>query len=156
MRRVFMVILIAALTTFMLGIDETSWAVQGAEVKARDSQRERVVQRLATLRRGATVEIQRTDGTRFFAVLQEIGPDEVTVMLDRGGQTATERIAIDAIRDIRPVSPQKVARSHKGLIVAAVVAGVVVVALVGACRTAAAPAQPRGETGPAPQPQGAV
>ena len=151
MKRVFMVILIAALTTFMLGINETSWAVQGREAKTSEAQRDKVMQRLATMRRGSTVEIERTDRTRFFAVLQEIGPDAVTVMLDRGGHTTTERIAIDTIRDIRPVSPQKVARSHKGLIIAAVTAGVLVAALIGACRSAVVAGQPGRQPTPAPQ-----
>ena len=133
MKRVMVVVLGGALTTLLLGINETSWAVPIRSVSQSEPQREQVVRRLATMRRGSTVEIEWNDGTKFYAVVQDIGPDEITVLLERDGRTVTETIAIDDIRNIGEVSPQKVARGHKGLIAGAIVAGVLV-ALVGVCR----------------------
>jgi hypothetical protein len=130
------VVLIGALTTLMLGIDETSWAVQAPDAQ-QAAQHEAVMRRLATLRRGATVEIERPDRTKFYAVVEEIGPNWVRVLRDEAKHTMTEVIAADSIRAIKEVPPQKVVqRGHKKLIIAAVVVGVLYVGLVSACRSA--------------------
>ena len=62
MRRVMAVVVIGVLMTLSLGVDQVSWAGQDTGGKDRDTQRERIVRRLAELRPGSTVEIQRTDG----------------------------------------------------------------------------------------------
>jgi hypothetical protein len=130
------VVLIGALTTLMLGIDETSWAVQAPDAQ-QAAQHEAVVRRLASLRRGATVEIERSDRTKFYAVVEEIGSNWVRVLRDEAKHTMTEVIPADSIREIREVTPQKaVSHGHKKLIIAAVVAGVLYVGLVSACRSA--------------------
>jgi hypothetical protein len=131
--------LIGTLTTLMLGINETSWAVQAAPAAQQDAARESVVRRLATMRRGLTVQIERQDRTKFYAVIEAIGPDSITVLRDEGKSTTTEVIPVGGIREIREVSPQKVAKGHKALIITAIVTGVIVgglLAIVSSCRTA--------------------
>jgi hypothetical protein len=146
------VVLIGTLTTLMLGIDETSWAVQAPSAQQQNAQREEVLRRLATMRRGSSVQVERQDRTKFYAVLQDIGPDSITVLREEGKNTTSEVIPVTSIRQIRAVSPQKVAKGgHKGLIIAAVVAGVLVAGLVGSCRSAStalsAPASAPGGAG---------
>jgi hypothetical protein len=137
MKRVLAVMLIGAFSTFFLGFEETSWAVQSAGASQTGPQRDTVVQTLSTLRRGATVEIEQGNETKFYAVIDEIGPDAITVMRDQAGKTLTETIAISDIRSIKAVSVRQVARGHRGLIAGAIAVGVIV-ALVGVCAAAAA------------------
>lgn len=154
MRRVMVVVLIGTLTTLMLGINETSWAVQAPVTQQQSAQRDEILRRLATMRRGSSVEIERQDRTKFYAVLQDIGPDSITVLREEGKHTTSEVIPVAGIRQIREVPPQKIVRrGHKKLIIAAVVVGVLYVGLVSACRSATVAATP---ASPAPKPSPAI
>jgi len=145
MKRVMAVVAIGILTTLMLGVDQVSWAGQDRDATERAARRERTARRLAGLRPGATVEIERTDRTKINAVIQDIGPDAVTVLVEETGRgrraagaappVVTQTIAIDDIRSIKEVSVGGMSRTSKALIYAAVVAGVIV--LVGACAASA-------------------
>ena len=135
MKRVLTVMLIGTLSTLLLGVEDTSWAVQASVANPAGLQGDPIMQALSTLRRGATVEIERSNGTKFYAVIEEIAPDTVTVMRDQAGKTLTETIAVADIRSIKAVSVRQVAHGHKGLIAAAVVVGLLIVAL-GACAAA--------------------
>jgi hypothetical protein len=134
-RRVLAVVVIGVLMTLSLGVDQVSWAAQDTGGKDREAQRAQVVRRLAGLRPGAMVEIERTDRTKVKAVIEDIGPDSIRALVEeshRGGTAGrgvvTQTIPIDDIRNIREVRP---GRSNRALIAAAVVAGLVV--LVGVC-----------------------
>jgi len=131
MKRVLAVMLSGTLSTFLLGIENNSWA-----------QADPVRQALSTLRRGSTVEIERSSGPKFYAVIEAIEPDSITVMRDEAGRTLTETIPVSDIRSIRVVSVRQVAHNHRTLIVASIVAGILVIALVGACASAATDARP--------------
>jgi hypothetical protein len=139
MKRIMAVVVIGVLATLLLGVDEVSGSGQDREAREREARREQISRRLAGLRAGSTVSIERYDGTKIDAVIQDIGPDAVTVLVQesrRDGKTvdtgvATQTIAIDDIRNIREVSVGRMSRSSKALIVAAVAAGLVV--LVGVC-----------------------
>ena len=123
--------LIGTLSTFVLGIENNSWA-----------QTDPIRQALSTLRRGSTVEVERSNGPKFYAVIEEIGPDSITVMRDEAGRTLTETIPVSDIRSIKVVSVRQVAHNHRTLIVASIVAGILVIALVGACASAATDTRP--------------
>jgi len=131
MKRVLAVMLIGTLSTLLLGVENKSWA-----------QADPIRQALSTLRRGSTVEIERSSGPKFYAVIEAIEPDSITVMRDEAGRTLTETIPVSDIRSIRVVSVRQVAHNHRTLIVASIVAGILVIALVGACASAAPDARP--------------
>jgi hypothetical protein len=142
MKRVLAVMLIGTITTLLLGIENTSWAVQSPAANQAAQSPDRVTRALSSLRRGATVEIEQPNKKAFYAVIEEIGPDAITVLRDGGAGTLTERIPIADITSIRAVSGRIVAHNHKGLIIAAVVAGLIVVGLVGACRSSSPDVRP--------------
>lgn len=142
MKRVMAVVLIAALTTLMVGVDRTSWASQERDQKTREAQREAVARHLRDMGRGSTVRIERTDGTTVDAVIQEITTDAVTVLVTEGNQAVTRTIAMADIATIENVSLKKMSKANKVLIGAAVAVGVLVMASLAACR-ASAGADPR-------------
>ena len=144
MKRILAVVLIAALMTFALGTQQTSWAIQTISATEHDE----VVSRIATLKRGSTVEVTKADGSVFYAVVEEIGADSLRVMRDDAGVVSTDTLPIADIRRIRAVSPRRVAHSHKTLIASAIVAGVIV-GLVGVCASASSSVGPS-----APHPSG--
>ena len=128
------VVVIGVLMTLSLGVDQVSWAGQDTGGKDRDTQRERIVRRLAELRPGSTVEIQRTDGIKFTAIIEDIGSDSIRVLAEEPRRAGTavrvesQTIPIDDIRNIKAV---RVGRSKTALIAAAVAVGLVV--FLGAC-----------------------
>jgi len=135
MRRVLATAVIGVLATLLLGVD-ISGAQQDRDASQRAA-RAQVASRIAKLRPGATVIIERDDGTKLNAVIQDIGADSVTVLVQdpRGGggvaAVTTQTIPVNDIRSIKEVSVAKMSRTSKTLIVAAVVAGVIT--LVGVC-----------------------
>ena len=92
MRRVFTVLLIATLTTMMIGIDRTSWASQDRDHQKREKQRAAVTKALGEMTRGSTATIERQDGQKIDVVIQEITPDAVTVMRQQQDHVVTETI----------------------------------------------------------------
>jgi hypothetical protein len=132
--RLIAVALIAALTTLMLGINDVSWAAQTGQQT--DRQREQVTRRLAGMHRGSTVEVTLTDGTKVAAVIQEIVPDAVTLLVDDRGTVSTRTVPVAEIREIRAVNPRKMSVGHKVLLGAAIAAGVFAVAILAACASA--------------------
>jgi hypothetical protein len=133
MKRVIAVVVIAALTTLMVGVERQSWASQERDQKKRAAQREEVARELRGMSRGSTVRIERTDGTAVDAVIQEIAPDAVTVLVENRGQVTTQMIAIADIATIEKVSLKKMSKTKKVLIVSAVGLGVLVVTVLAAC-----------------------
>ena len=131
MKRVLAVMLIGTLSTLLMGIENTSWA-----------QADPIRQALSTLRRGSTVEMERSSGPKFYAVIEEIGPDSITVMRDEAGRTLTETIPVADVKSIKAVSVRQVAHGHRTLIVASIVAGILVIALFGACASASQEVRP--------------
>lgn len=133
MKRVIAVVLVAALTTLMVGIDRTSWAGQGRDQEKREKQRAAVARNLAEMRRGSTARIERTDGAKFDVVIQEITADTLSVLRLDGDQAVTETIAIAEIAKIEKTSLRKMGTAAKVLIGAAVGFGVLIVVGLAAC-----------------------
>ena len=136
MRRVLAVVLIATLTTMMIGIDRTSWASQDRDQEKREKQRAAVTKALGEMTRGSTATIERQDGQKMDVVIQEITPDAVTVMRQQQDQVVTETIPIADIAKIKKASAKKMSKTSKVLIVTAVALGVLVGAFVASCATA--------------------
>jgi hypothetical protein len=134
MRRVLAVALIAALTTMMLGIDRTSWASQERDQAKQQAEVRKV---LGELKRGSTATIERQDGRKTDVVIEEITADSVTVMRQEKDHVVTETIPISDIAKIKKISVKKMSKTSKLAIGTAVAVGVIVVAALAACATAA-------------------
>ena len=136
MRRVFAVVLIATLTTMMVGIDRTSWASQDRDHEKREKQRAAVTKALGEMRRGSTATIERQDGQKMDVVIQDISPDTVTVMRQQQDHVVAETIPIAEIAKIKKTSVKKMSTTSKVLIGTAVALGVLVTAALASCSTA--------------------
>jgi hypothetical protein len=136
MRRVFAVVLIATLTTMMIGIDRTSWASQDRDQEKREKQRAAVTKALGEMIRGSTATIERQDGQKIDVVIQEITPDAVTVMRQQQDHVVTETIPIADIAKIKKTSLKKMGKTSKVLIGTAVAFGVLVTAALASCAAA--------------------
>jgi hypothetical protein len=133
MKRVIAVIVIAALTTLMVGIDRTSWADQKSDQEKAEKQRKAVDKSLGGMGRGTTATLQRKDGTKIDVVIEAINPDTVTVWRQNQDRSVgTETIPIADIAKIEKMDPGKAAKSHKALIGTAIALGVIV-GLVAVC-----------------------
>ena len=135
MKRVLAVVLIATLTTLMLGIDTTSWA-QGRDEKKREKQQAAVAKALRDMHRGTTATVERTDGEKFDVVIEEIRAQEVVVMREQRDRVTTETIAIADIANIKKTSLRKMSMTSKVLIGTAVAVGVLFVAALASCASA--------------------
>ena len=138
MKRVIAVLLIAALATVALGIDDTVSAVQSGDQKKADKQRADVVRALAGMQRGTTATIEDKHGMKFDVVIEEITADSVTVLRQIGDRATSETIPIADIAQIKKKSLKKMGAASKALIVAAVTVGVLFVAALTTCSVAGA------------------
>ena len=136
MTRVLAVVLIATLTTMMLGIDASSWAGQGRDQSQREKQRAAVTKALREMGPGTTATVERQDGEKVDVVIQEITPDAIVVLRQQRDQVVTETIPIADIAKIKKTSVKKMGTTSKVLIGVAVALGVLVVAGVAACASA--------------------
>lgn len=139
MRRALAVVLIATLTTMLVGIDRTSWASQDRDQEKREKQRAAVTKALGEMRRGSTATIERQDGEKVDVVIQEITADAVTVMREERDHVVTETIPIADIVKIKKTSAKKMSKTSKVLIATAVAFGVLMVAALASCATASYP-----------------
>lgn len=135
MKRVLTVVLIATLTTLMLGVDTTSWA-QGRDEKKREKQQAAVAKALRDMHRGTTATVERTDGEKIDVVIEEIRAQEVVVMRQQRDHVATETIPIADIAKIEKASLKKMSMTSKVLIGTAVAVGVLFVAALASCASA--------------------
>jgi ribosomal protein L24 len=133
MKRVLAVVLIAALTTLMVGIDRTTWAGQVADQKKSDQQRAAVVKALRGMDRGTTATVERKNGEKFDVVIEEITVDTITVLRQDRTQVSSETIAISEIAKIKKTSVKKMGTASKILIGTAIGLGILVAVAVGTC-----------------------
>jgi hypothetical protein len=141
MKRVLTVMLVAVLTTMMVGVDRTSWASQEADQKKREKQQAAVAKALRDMHRGTTATVERTNGEKIDVVIEEIRAQEIVVMRQQRDQVASETIPIADIAKIKKASLRKMSVTSKVLIGTAVAVGVLFVAALAACASASA-AQP--------------
>jgi hypothetical protein len=136
MTRVLAVVLIATLTTMVVGIDATSWASQGGDQKKREKQRAAVEKTLGEMHRGSTARIERQDGEKIDVIIQEITPQAIVVLRQQGDHVVTETIPIADIAKIKKADLKKMSATSKVLIGVAVALGVLIVAGVAVCASA--------------------
>lgn len=141
MKRVLAVVLIAALTTMMLGIDRTSWAGQAGDEKKADKQRAAVTKALSRMGRGSTATIELKIGEKFDGVIEEITDDNVAVLRQDRDTVSTQTIPIAQIASVKKTSVRKMGMASKILIGTAVALGVLIVAGLSTCSVSPA-AQP--------------
>lgn len=133
MKRVIAVIVIAVLTTVMVGIDRTSWADQKSDQKKAEKQRTAVDRSLGGMERGSTATLELKDGTKTDVVIEAITADTITVWRQNQDRSVgTETIPIADIAKIEKMSLNQAAKSHKALIVTTIALGVIV-GLVAVC-----------------------
>jgi hypothetical protein len=135
MKRVLAIVLIATLTTLMLGIDRKSWA-QERDEKKREQQQAAVAKALSGMHRGTTATLERTNGEKIDVVIEEIRPQEIVVMREQRDHVTSETIPIADIAKIKQASLKKMSTTSKVLIGTAVAVGVLFVAAVAACASA--------------------
>ncbi len=125
MNRVTAVVVIAALCAALFGVDQSDAAQD-------TTSRQRIVSRVANLKVGDIVKLERTDGTKIEGILIGKTGDSVTVDVYRQRAfrnpqlIGTETIALDDLKDIgKPLSGARIA-----LITASVLVGTCAIAAV--------------------------
>jgi len=133
MKRVLAVLLIAALATLSLGIDQAVSASQSGDQKKVEKQRADVMKALRGMQSGTTAAVELKDGTKFDVVIQEITADDVTVLRQVGDKVTSHAIPIADMARIKKKSLDKMGLTSKILIGTAVTLGVLFVAALAAC-----------------------
>lgn len=129
MNRVVTIIVLAVLAAAISGVNDASWARQVQDSQAQEKHRQQMAARLKGIAVGSVVRIERADGTRFNAILEEVMPDAIAVTLLDRRDLGRQTIPIDEIRDIEPVRGRRL----RNVLIAAGVAGAI---LVGTCAAA--------------------
>ena len=132
MKRVMMVVLMAVVTAYVSGVDNTTWAAEGLlqDTPQRVAHRQELVEQLQTMKAGTPIEVQRASGEKIKAVFQSVTADTITVVLPGGGQGVPQTIALDEIRRIKKLGGHVARNVLIGV-------GVAIAALVGVCAAAA-------------------
>lgn len=103
MRRIAVVVVAALLTALVSGVTDASWAQQPENDRALQARREALLARLAEIPAGAVVRIERVNGVKIAAVLEEVGSDSITVVIPKGDDRTRLTIPIDEIRKVDEV-----------------------------------------------------
>ena len=131
MKRVMMIVLMAVVTAYVSGIDNTAWAAAGQD---RDTpqlaaHRQALVEQLQRMRAGTPIQVERTSGEKVDAVFQGVTADAIAILLPEGGRGVPQTIALDQIKQIKTLGGHKARNVWIGV-------GVAVAALVGVCAAA--------------------
>lgn len=129
MRRIACVVLVALLTAAISGVTDASAARTEQSAQPAEVRRQEIAAQLKRIPLDSVVRIERTDGTRVDAVLQDVTADAVVVTILEGRDRRQATIPMDDIRRIERL------RGHT-LRNVLIVAGVSAAILVGACAAA--------------------
>jgi hypothetical protein len=132
MKRVLTVVLMAVLTAYVSGVDNTTWAAEGLiqATPQRVAHRQELVEQLQTMKAGTPIEVERASGEKIKAVFQSVTADTITVILPGGGQGVPQTIALDEITRVKKLGGHTARNVLIGV-------GIAVAALVGVCAAAA-------------------
>ena len=132
MKRVLTVVLMAVLTAYVSGVDNTTSAAEGLvqATPQRIAHRQELVEQLQTMKAGTPIEVERASGEKIKAVFQSVTADTITVILPGAGQGVPQTIALDEITRIKKLGGHMARNVLIGV-------GVAVAALVGVCAAAA-------------------
>lgn len=121
MKRALIVAMVASLVASVSGITDASLALEQRASAADD-----IASRVATIGVNRVVRIERVDGGRFNALLEEVHPDGVVVTILEGQDRRRETIAFSEIRKIDEVRGHALRNVLIGV-------GIGVAVLVGTC-----------------------
>jgi hypothetical protein len=102
-RRAIIVVLIPVLIASVSGIDERSAVFAEQPAQASDSHQQEISSRAARIGIGRVIRIERTDRSRLVAVLEEVMPDSLTVIILTKQERRQETIPLAEIRKIEEV-----------------------------------------------------
>jgi hypothetical protein len=103
MKRVVAVLLAAALMADVFGLSDTSLAREPQAAPGAQTPRPEVVKRLGQIPIKSVVKIERTDGTKLNAYLEEVTPDTITVAVLEKDSQRRETIPVADIKKIEEV-----------------------------------------------------
>lgn len=142
MKRALVVVLIAVLVASVSGFDDASLALDGEAPQASDEGQKEIAARAGKIGAGRVVRIERTDGRRFNALLEEIMADAVTVVILEGPDRQRETIPFAEIGKIDEVRGHLLRNVLIGVgIGAAILAGTCAAALSSSTLSSSAPPQ---------------
>jgi hypothetical protein len=135
MKRVMTVVLLALLTAYLSGVDNTTWAAEGLvqDTPQRVAHRQALVEQLEKMKAGTPIEVERASGEKIKAVFQSVTADAISVVLPGGGRGVPQTIALDEIKRIKELGGHIARNVLIGV-------GIAVAALVGVCAAAASKA----------------
>lgn len=137
MKRVATVLLIALLTAAISGLSDGSLARAEQREQKAEAHRQEIAAQLKDIPLNSVVEIELTDGETVNAILEEVTPDGITVMVLERDNRVRKTILIDDIEDIERVGGHKLRNVLIGVGIGAAV-------LVGTCAAALnTPPRPR-------------
>jgi|ERR1044071_2893637 len=130
MKRALVVVVIAALTAAISGINDPSWASerQANQPSNTDAHQELIRSRALALPVGSPVEIEPINGRKYKAVLAGVTADAVMVRMLSGADVSIRAVPLD---DIKNIKQTRLGRSIGRKI--AIGAGITAAVLVGAC-----------------------
>jgi hypothetical protein len=132
MKRVMVVVLMAVITAYLSGVDNTTWAAEGVtqDTPQRVAHRQTLVEQLEKMKAGTPIEVERASGEKIKAVFQNVTADAITVILPGGGRGVPQTIALDEVKRIKRLGGHIARNVLIGV-------GVAVAALIGVCAAAA-------------------
>jgi hypothetical protein len=136
MTRVVAVLLVAMLMAEVFGLNGVSLAREPQAAQGASTRRPEVVKRLGQIPLKSVVKIERIDGTKLNAFLEEVTPDAITVTVLEKTNRTKETILIEDIRKIEE------ARGHtlrNILLGVGIGFGVLVGVAIGSCAASASP-----------------
>jgi hypothetical protein len=101
--RALTVVLIALLIASVSGINDGSLALAEHAAQAIDAHQREIAARVRRIGSGRIVRIERTDGSRANALLEQVLPDSITVMILEEQRRRRETIPYAEIRKIEEV-----------------------------------------------------
>jgi hypothetical protein len=128
-RRALIVVLIALLIASVWGFDDASLALEAEAVQATDAHQREIASRARKIGVHRVVRIERTDGSRSNAILEEVLPDAISVTILEGQDRRRETIPFAQIRKIDEVRGHTLRKVLIGV-------GIGVAVLVGSCAAA--------------------
>lgn len=142
MKRALIVVLIGMLIASVSGFNDRSLALDGEGPQASDAHLKEIAARAGNIGVGRVVRIERTDGRRFNALLEEIMADAMTVVILEGPDRQRETIPFAEIVKIDEVRGHMLRNVLIGVgIGAAILVGTCAAALSSSTRSSSTPPQ---------------
>ena len=126
MKRALIVVLIAVLIAAVSGINDASIALAQQAAPAGDTHQRQIASRVSAIGVNHVVRIERMDGSKSNALIEDVMPDSVTVLILAGPDRQRETIPFAQIKKIDEVRGHKLRNILIGV-------GVGFAVLVGAC-----------------------